>query len=130
MAEERGREAVNARLPVICAVVLAGALAVAQPACAQRAPTIGVLSPFHSSLDVFRDAFQQRLKDLGYVAGRNIHLEYRSAEGMTDRLPQLANELVKLKVNAIVTTTAPGAQAAKQATALAALSSIVTRSLA
>jgi len=83
---------------------------------AKALPRIGVLSPFNSSADVFRDAFSQHLRELGYVAGRNIQAEYRAAEGMPDRLPQLAIELVRLKVDAIVTTTAPGAQAAKQAT--------------
>jgi putative tryptophan/tyrosine transport system substrate-binding protein len=102
---------------VLVVRVIVIALAATALAHAQRVARIGVLSPFSSSTDEFRDTFHQRLKELGYVAGRNIHLEYRSAEGITDRLPQLASELVKLNVNVIVTTTAPGAQAAKQATA-------------
>ena len=105
---------------VIKFLVIAGAIATTHAAHAQPAralPRIGVLSPFNSSADAFRDAFQQRLKELGYVAGRNIQLEYRAAEGVADQLPQLAIDLVKLKVNAIVTTTAAGAQAGKQATA-------------
>ncbi len=77
---------------------------------------IGILSPFTSTADAFRDTLQQRLQELGYRAGRNIVVEYRASEGMADRLPQLAVELVGLKVAAIVTTTAPGVQAAKQAT--------------
>ncbi len=103
-------------------LLMASVLAMTQAAHAQSAlpaqalPRIGVLSPFNSSTDGFRDAFQQRLKELGYVAGQNIRLEYRAAEGIADRLPQLASDLVSLKVSVIVTTTASGAQAAKQAT--------------
>ena len=97
-----------------------GALAVPLASFAQqpsaKMPRIGVLSPFASNADAFRDALQQRLQELGYSAGRNIAVEYRASEGMADRLPQLAVELVGLKVAAIVTTTAPGVQAAKQAT--------------
>ena len=102
----------------VCAVL--GALMMASAACAQsplKHSRIGVLSPFHGASDAFRDAFQQRLRELGYSAGRNITVEYRAAENMADRLPGLAQELVGLKVDAIVTTSAPGAQAAKQATA-------------
>jgi putative ABC transport system substrate-binding protein len=97
-----------------------GALVVASATYAQstlKQPRIGVLSPFNSSADAFRDAFQQRLLELGYRVGRNLALEYRASENVADRLPGLANELVRLKVDAIVTTSAPGAQAAKQATA-------------
>jgi len=86
----------------------------AQPA--KTLPRIGILSPFSSSADAFRAAFQQRLQELGLRAGNNVQLDYRSAEGMSDRLPQLALEFVGLKTDAIVTTSAPGAQAAKQAT--------------
>ena len=96
-----------------------GALMMASAACAQSTlghSRIGVLSPFNSSSDAFRDAFQQRLRELGYSAGRNLAVEYRAAENVADRLPGLAKELVRLKVDAIVTTSAPGAQAAKQAT--------------
>ena len=108
------------RLRLVSVLVVAGMLVTAPLAHAQPAkkpPRIGVLSPFNSSVDTFRDAFQQRLQELGYGTGRNITVEYRASEGMADRLPQLALDLVKMKVDAIVTTTAPGAQAAKQATA-------------
>ncbi len=62
------------------------------------------------------DAFRQGLRDLGYVEGKNIVIEYRSAEGKLDRLPGLAAELVRLKVDVIVTGLNPGTVAAKQAT--------------
>jgi putative ABC transport system substrate-binding protein len=78
-----------------------------------RMPRIGVLSP---SADFFLKAFRQGLRELGYIDGRNIFLEYRSADGRVDRLPELAAELVRLKVDVMVTITPPGVRAAKQAT--------------
>jgi len=63
------------------------------------------------------DAFRSGLRDLGYIEGKNILIEYRFAEGQYDRLPELAAELVRLKVDVIVTHSSPGALAAKQATA-------------
>ncbi len=63
------------------------------------------------------DAFRAGLRDLGYVEGKNIVIEFRFAEGQYDRLPLLAAELVRLKVDVIVTHSVPGALAAKQATA-------------
>ena len=56
------------------------------------------------------------LRDLGYVEGKNIVIEYRWAEGNYDRLPDLAAELVRLKVDVLVTHGAPGTRAAKRAT--------------
>jgi putative ABC transport system substrate-binding protein len=56
------------------------------------------------------------LRDLGYVEGRNVAVEYRDAEGRYDRLPALAVDLVVLKVDVIVVTNTPAAVAAKQAT--------------
>jgi len=62
------------------------------------------------------DAFRQGLRELGYIEGQNIAIEYRFASGRVDRLPELAAELVRLKVDVIVTPTTPVSQAAKQAT--------------
>jgi len=62
------------------------------------------------------EAFRQGLRDLGYVEGRNLVIEYRAAEGKSERLPALAAELVALKVDVIVAPTTPAALAAKQAT--------------
>jgi putative ABC transport system substrate-binding protein len=62
------------------------------------------------------DAFRAGLRDLGYVEGKNIVIEFRFAQGQYDRLPELAAELVRLKVDVIVTHSVPGALAAKQAT--------------
>src|SRR5215471_9833726 len=61
-------------------------------------------------------AFLQGLRDLGYVEGRNVVIEYRTADGQLERLPALATELVSLKVDVIVTQSTVAALAAKQAT--------------
>ena len=92
-----------------------------QPA---RIPRIGILGPSSASSFLPRvEAFRQRLRELGYVEGlpvgrqgKNIVIEYRYAEGKLDRLPDLAAELVRLKVDVIVTT-GPGVLAAKKASA-------------
>ncbi len=78
-----------------------------------RMPRVGVLSP---SADFFLNAFRQGLRELNYIEGRNISLEYRSAEGRANRLFDLAAELVRLKVDVMVTITSPSVRAAKQAT--------------
>jgi len=62
------------------------------------------------------EAIRQGLRDLGWVEGQNIAIEVRFAEGKTDQLPALAAELVRLKVDLIVTSSTPAALAAKQAT--------------
>ena len=71
------------------------------------------------------DAFRQGLRDLGYVEGRNLVIEYRSAEGKFERFPALAAELVALKVDVIVAVNPRAALAAKQATRTLPLSSLV-----
>jgi len=80
-----------------------------------KVPRIGVLllgAPPNANLD----AFIQGLRELGYIEGKNILIEYRWAEGKADRLPGLATELVQLKVDAIFTTGTPAIFALKQAT--------------
>src|SRR5207245_2945739 len=63
-----------------------------------------------------REAFLQSLRDLGYVEGRNVVIEYRFAEGTLERYPALAAELVSLKVDVILAPITPAVLAAKQAT--------------
>jgi putative tryptophan/tyrosine transport system substrate-binding protein len=78
---------------------------------------IGYLGSSSPSLEPhYVAAFRQKLRDLGYVEGESIAIEYRWAEGQDDRLPNLATELVRLKPDIIVTTGTPGALAAMQAT--------------
>lgn len=62
------------------------------------------------------DAFRKGLKELGYAEGRNLAIEYRSADGFAERFPQLALELIRLPVDIIVTRGTPAALAAKDAT--------------
>ena len=82
-----------------------------------KIPRIGLLSPF-SPADAmpWYKALQVGLRDLGWVEGKNIGIEYRYAEGKSDRLPDLAADLVRLNVDIIVTTITPDALAAKNAT--------------
>ena len=82
-----------------------------------KIPRIGLLvSGFPSSAAQRIHAFQQGLKKFGYVEGKTIITEYRYAEGKLDPLPVLANELVRLKLDVIVTDTSNATQAAKDAT--------------
>jgi putative ABC transport system substrate-binding protein len=109
----------TAPLRVLVVILMLGLLAAPLAVGAQspgKVPRVGVLSPHGASADSFFQILREELHDLGYVVGRNIALEYRSAEGVADRLPSLAAGLVRLKVDVIVTTTPAAAQAAKQAT--------------
>ena len=82
----------------------------------KKVPRIGLLVP-SSSDSTRKDAFLQGLRDLGYVEGKNITIEYRYTEGQLDRLPDLAAELVRLNVDVIVTAAISSVRAAKKATA-------------
>jgi putative ABC transport system substrate-binding protein len=101
-------------------VATAGALLAAPLAAgAQPAPRnarIGYLATNLATTPHLQDAFRQGLRDLGYVEGRNLVIEYRSAEGKSDRLAVLAAELVALNIDVIVAPGTPQALAAKQAT--------------
>ena len=77
---------------------------------------IGLLDRGTGGSAVYVDAFRQELSKLGWIEGKNVIIEYRFAEGKTDRLPELAAELVRLKVDLIVTTGRVPALAAKSAT--------------
>src|SRR3974390_411270 len=77
---------------------------------------IGGLYIQTADAELFKKELREGLRELGYVEGQNIAFEFRSAEGKLDRLPQLASELVRLKVDVIVALYTPCALAAKQAT--------------
>jgi len=105
-------------------IALLGGAAVAWPlgARAQQAgklPTIGYSGGGTPSTDSQRvAALVQRLRELGWTEGRNIAIEYRWPEGRSDRVAEIALELVRIKVDVIVTTGTPGALAAKQETSI------------
>ncbi|HKO73542.1 MAG TPA: ABC transporter substrate-binding protein [Bradyrhizobium sp.] len=84
----------------------------AQPA--SRIPTIGFMGAgTQSGWSEWRTAFVQRMRELGWIEGQTVAIEYRWAEGSTDRYAEIAAEFVRLNVNAIVTV---GGEAAKEAT--------------
>ncbi len=82
---------------------------------ARKIPRIGVLQVW-SSADPMVEQIRQALREVGYVEGQTIAIEFRLAEGKTERLPALAAELVQRKVDAILTFGDPGIRAAQQAT--------------
>jgi putative ABC transport system substrate-binding protein len=88
----------------------------AAEAQAGKGHRIGYLGTNRAANPHLHEAFRQGLRDLGYVEGRNVVIEYRDAEGKLERLPALAAELVALKVDVIVAPGTPQALAAKQAT--------------
>ena len=82
-----------------------------------KIPRIGYLSPFDAARESARaEAIRQRLRELGYIEGKNIAIEYRYAEGKDNRFSELAVELVRLKVDVILVAGDVAVQAAKKAT--------------
>jgi putative ABC transport system substrate-binding protein len=101
----------------VIAFVLVVTGAVAQTQQPTKIPRIGFQSAAFPSANAARiEAFRQALRELGYVEGKNIVIEYRYAEGKLDRLSELAAELVRLKVDVIVTAAPSSTRAAKKAT--------------
>jgi putative ABC transport system substrate-binding protein len=83
-----------------------------------KAPTVGFLSASTpAAAGQWVAAFAQRLRDLGWIEGRTVAIEYRWAEGRNDRMAEIAAEFVRAKVNVIVAQGTPAALAAKNATA-------------
>jgi ABC-type uncharacterized transport system substrate-binding protein len=100
----------------LCAIFFAvcSTAAAQQP---KKAPRVGYLGANSPSINPDRpEAFRQGLRELGYVEGENIVIEWRFAEGKQDRLATLAAELVRLKVDMIITGGPPSTRAAKEAT--------------
>jgi len=93
-------------------------LAPVYPAQAQKQATIPRMGLLYLGAppNAILDGFMQGMRELGYIEGKNIIIEYRFAEGKEDRLPELATELVRLKVDAVFTAGTPAIYALKQAT--------------
>ncbi len=108
-------------LAVACGLIVAAACLSAgfagtwarQP---DRVAVVGRLAVPSGENDPLNDVIRTGLRELGYVEGRDFRIEYRSAQGQMDQLPRLAEELVRLKVDVIVTGTELSNRAAKQAT--------------
>jgi len=100
----------------LVAIFLVGAVAVAEAQQPKKVPRIGFLMPGSRATYAVRiEAFQNGLRELGYVEGQNIAVEWRFADGKSDRLAALAADLARLKVDVIVTSTTPVIEAAAQA---------------
>jgi putative ABC transport system substrate-binding protein len=89
---------------------------VAQAQPAVKVPRVGFLFGGAPGPSGEVDAFRRGLRELGYIEGQNIAIEYRFARGQVERFPELAAELVRLKVDVIVAPATPQALAAKRAT--------------
>ncbi len=84
-----------------------------------KTPHVGLLDPMSPSIAApYHDEFRRGLRQLGYVEGQSIAIEYRFAEGQVERLPKLAAELVRDKVDVIVAGAAPAVHAAQRATTM------------
>jgi len=111
----RHRGTLHKLLLLILALAIVGAPLAAEAQQAAKVPRVGVLQVW-SSVDPVVELIRQSLREVGYVEGQNIVIEFRLAEGKAERLPALAAELVQLKVDAILTFGDPGIRAAQQAT--------------
>jgi putative tryptophan/tyrosine transport system substrate-binding protein len=101
----------------LCAMLLALCVS-AQAQQPGKLPRVGVLLALpHSAISDRIDAFQTGLRERGYVEGKTIAVEYRYADGKFERLPELVTEIVRLKVNAIVTGGPTATRPARNATA-------------
>jgi putative ABC transport system substrate-binding protein len=99
------------------ATLLLATVCSAEAQQAKKFQRIGLLSPFSpSDTASWYQAFRQGLRDLGWLEGKNISIEYRYAEGISDRLPDLAADLVRLNVDVIVAAVTQDVLAAKNAT--------------
>jgi putative ABC transport system substrate-binding protein len=110
MSKKLGSFALFAMLLALCAS--------AEAQQEKKVPRIGFVWGFGDPSNPPRnlEAFRQGLRDLGYIEGKNILVEYRYAEGKLDRIPSLVAELVQLNVDVLVSPTVAGIRAAKQAT--------------
>ena len=106
-------------LSILFAVVLLAVAVIAEAQQPKKVPRIGFLVPgSHSGFAARVEAFRHGLRELGYIEGKNIEIEYRWAEGKLDRLPELAAELVRINVDVIVTSGDAAIRAAKDKTSV------------
>jgi putative ABC transport system substrate-binding protein len=107
----------RAFITVVSGSILSASLG-AEAQAVERVVRIGWLGQASPGPEVLRivDAFRQGLGELGYVERQNLILEYRWAQGKVERLPDLAAELVRLKVDFIIVATSPSIDAARRAT--------------
>ncbi len=105
-------------LSIVFVTLLLAVAVIAEAQQPKKIPRIGYLSQLDPAIESTRsEAIRVALHELGYIEGRNIAIEYRYAEGKRDRYPELAAELVRLKVDIIVVTGADTViRAAKNAT--------------
>jgi putative ABC transport system substrate-binding protein len=114
--------ACSVRPTILTLATLAAVLLVAVPRAAEtqgpKVYRIGVLERTTSTVNAANlNGFRQGLRDLGYVEGKNVAIDYRSVEGRDEHYPRLASELVRLNVDVILTRGTPATLAAKNATA-------------
>jgi putative tryptophan/tyrosine transport system substrate-binding protein len=114
----RGHSVTSLRLLLpLSVLVLTLACSVARGQTSNDIPAVGFLATAPMSrTDPLVEFFSTRLRELGYIDGQNVRIEFRSAQGQAGRLPFLAQELVQAKVNVIVVGTEPAVRAAKEAT--------------
>src|SRR5436305_5117187 len=107
------------RRDAVAALVALGTAAASLPSSAQQGGKVwrvGYLSPTSPVNSQYTAAFLKGMAELGYVEGKNLVVEWRSADGELERLPGLAAELVQLKVDVIVAVASPAIGAAQKAT--------------
>jgi putative ABC transport system substrate-binding protein len=103
---------------ILIALTLLTVVVIAEAQQPKNAPRVGVLLALsHSAISDRIQAFREGLRELGYVEGKTIVVEYRYADGKFERLPDLATELAQLKVDVIVTGGPTATRPAKKATA-------------
>jgi putative tryptophan/tyrosine transport system substrate-binding protein len=121
------RRGMAIKITVVFLVGLAfGSFHVCEAQQPKRVPRIGYVSSGDPSTEPRLAAFRRGLRDLGYIEGKNIHVDYRYAEGKPDEVPRLVTELVQLKVDVLVVGFLPAIHAAKQATKTIPIVMVIT----